>query len=249
MATNHCGRVHVHRSLEIGNPSGFRAMSDRGPTPSTRSNPSHPIKPMRVVNRPSSRGPRGLFVVGTSVPATLWSTFWMCCSRTFLGFIKGPGPSPQTTPHPFPRPPDPSGTFIGWFWRWSSWPKWPGMRWHGFPCIPPLCKDFAHFPYDFDGDFGRSFETIFDLDFFDNYLKWMYLDVFCVILNFSFCAFLCVLGVTVPLEYQGDFRWELQIDGFRWDDDRDRQKKNGNVFMMDVGWRRTDWMMIGRSID
>ena len=65
-----------------------------------------------------------------------------------------------------------------------------------------------------------------------------------MIFNISFCVFLCVLGVIVPLEYQGDFQWELQIDGFGRDDDRNRSKWNGNVFMVDVGWRRTDWIGI-----
>ena len=171
MAIKHWDRVHVHWLSEIRNPTRFRMMSDRGPIPTTRSNPFHPIKSLWSVGRPSDRRSRGMFVVVTLVPAMFWTTFWMWCSRTFLGILKGLGPSPQTIPCPFPSRPHPSGTSIGWSWEWSSWSQWPGMWWHGFPCTFLECKDFAHFPYDSNGDFGGSFETILSLYFFDNNLK------------------------------------------------------------------------------
>ena len=146
MATKCAHRVHRHSTSEIANPSGFLVMSDWGHPRSDRSDSIQSLWTMGVVSRPSYRGPTGMFMVGTLVPAIWWPIFLMWCFQTFLGPTKGLGPPPPTTPYPFPSPPHPSYTFIGWFGRWPSWSQWPGMWLHGFPCTFPWCKDSCTFP-------------------------------------------------------------------------------------------------------
>ena len=121
MATKCAHRVHRHSTSEFSNRSGFRVMSDRGEPRSDRFDPIHSLWTMRVVSRPSNRGPTGMSMVGTLVPAILWPIFLMWCFRTFLEFTKGLGPPPPITSYPFPAPLHPLWTFIGWFGRWPSW--------------------------------------------------------------------------------------------------------------------------------